>query len=57
MRPYLDVTNIVFTGPTYVTIKSHGYGSHRFNIRNYFEVTDIVVTGRRNVTILMSRIL
>jgi hypothetical protein len=57
MHKYLDVRDIVVTGPTYVTIKSQGYCSHRFNIRKYLEVTDIVVTGPTYVNILKSRIL
>jgi len=35
MRKYIDVTDSVVTGPTYVNIKSDGYCSHRSNIRKY----------------------
>ena len=44
MRKYLDVTDMVVTGPPYVNIKSHGYCSDRFNIRKYSEFMDSVVT-------------
>ena len=44
---YIEMTDIVVPGPTFVTIKGLGYCSHRFNIRKYLEVTDIVVTGPR----------
>jgi hypothetical protein len=39
IRKYLDVTNIVVTGPTYVAIKRHRYCSLRYNIRKYLDVT------------------
>ena len=57
MRTYIDVKVIVVTDPSYVTIKSHGYCCHGFNMRKYLEVTDIVVTGPTYVNILKSRIL
>jgi hypothetical protein len=51
MRTYLDVMDIVVTGPTYVIFKRHGYCSHMSNIRKYLDVTDIVVTGPTYVNI------
>ena len=44
-RKYLEVTDIVVTGRTNVTIKRHEYCSHRVEIRKYLEVTDIIVTS------------
>jgi hypothetical protein len=57
MRKYLEVMDIVVTGPTNVTTKSHRYYSHTFNIRKYLDVTEFVVACPTYVNILKSRIL
>ena len=44
IRKQFEVTDIVVTSPTYVTIKRHGYCSHMSDICKYSEVTDIIVT-------------
>ena len=41
IRKYLDVTDMVVTGPTYINIRCHGYCSQMSNIHKYLDVTEL----------------